>query len=52
MSIAGLQVPMIPLIEVVGNAGIVEPAQYDPTAAKVGVTFGVMTIVRVAVVAH
>jgi hypothetical protein len=50
--IAGDQEPVIPLFEVVGNAGIVAPEQYGPTALKVGVTFGSIVIVKVCVVAH
>jgi hypothetical protein len=38
--IAGLHVPVIPFVEVVGSAGMVAPEQYGPTAANVGVTFG------------
>jgi hypothetical protein len=38
LSIAGLQRPVIPLLEIKGNAGIVAPEQYGPTASKVGVT--------------
>ena len=48
----GLQVPVIPSFEVVGNAGIVAPLQNGPTGAKVGVTFGVMVIVRFVGLAH
>ena len=40
------------LVELIGNAGIVAPEQYGPAGATVGVTFGVMLIVREAVVAH
>ena len=50
--IAGDQVPVIPFVDVVGNAGIVAPEQYGPTAANVGVTFGVIVIVSVCVKAH
>jgi len=50
--IAGFQVPVIPLVEVVGNAVIEAPLQNGPTAANVGVTFGVMVIVSCVVVAH
>jgi hypothetical protein len=50
--ITGVQVPEIPLVEVVGNADIAAPEQYGPTDAKVGVTCGVMVIVSVVVVAH
>ena len=49
---AGLHVPLMPLVEVVGNAAMVAPLQYGPTAAKVGVTFGLIVIVSCAVVAH
>ena len=43
--IAGDQVPVMPLVDVVGsNAGIVAPLQYGPTAANVGITFGLMVI--------
>ncbi len=50
--IAGAQVPVMPLLEVVGRAGMVAPEQYGPTAVNVGVTWEVMVIVRLAVVAH
>ena len=41
--ITGDHVPVIPFVEVVGNAGIEAPEQYGPTDAKVGVTFGLIT---------
>jgi len=50
--IAGDQVPVIPFVEAVGKAGITSPEQYGPTAAKVGVTFGLIVIVKFCVVAH
>ena len=52
--ITGLHVPVIAgtFVELVGNAGIAAPEQYGPTAAKVGVTFGVIVIVKVVVLAH
>ena len=50
--IAGDHVPVIPLVDDVGNAGIVAPLHYGPTALNVGVRFGSMTICRVVVVAH
>ena len=50
--ITGNQLPTIPLVEVVGNAGIDAPLQNGPTGAKVGVTLGVIVIVSAAVVAH
>ena len=49
---AGLQVPVIPLVEVVGNVGAEEPEQNAGIAANVGVTFGVTVISRVVVIAH
>ncbi len=39
--VAGDQVPAIEFVEVVFNAGAVEPAQKGAIVAKVGVTFGV-----------
>jgi hypothetical protein len=48
---AGDQVPLIPLSEVVGSVKTV-PLQMGPTCVKVGVVFGVMVTVIVAVVAH
>jgi hypothetical protein len=49
---AGAQVPVIPLLDVVGNAASVAPEQIGATALNVGVVFGLTTIVSVAVVAH
>jgi hypothetical protein len=42
----------MPLLEVVGNSASVAPEHIGATAVKVGVTFGVTVIVKVAVVAH
>ena len=50
--IAGLQVPVIALMEVVVKAGIVAPEQYGPTVAKVGIIFSSIVMVNVDVVAH
>ena len=52
LSKAGAQVPVIPLVDVVGNALNVAPEQIGATALKVGVTFGLTVIVNVAVAAH
>jgi len=52
LSRAGVQVPVIPLVEVVGNAVNVAPEQIGATALKVGVIFGLTVIVKVAIVAH
>ena len=49
---AGDQVPVIPLLEVVGNAANTAPEQIAATAVNVGVTFAFTVIVSVVVVAH
>ena len=49
---AGDQAPVIPLLEVVGNADKVAPEQIGATAVNVGVIFGLTVIVNVVVVAH
>lgn len=49
---AGLQVPVIPLVDVVGNGVKVAPEQIGATAVNVGVMFGLTVIVNVVVVAH
>ena len=52
LSNAGVQVPVMPLLEVVGNAVSVAPEQIGATAVNVGVMFGLTVMVKVAVVAH
>ncbi len=42
----------MPLVDVVGKAGTVDPLQYGPTATKVGITIGLIVMVRVVVFAH
>ena len=49
---AGDHVPVMPSLEVVGNAFKVPPEQIGATALNVGRMFGLTTIVRVVVVAH
>ena len=49
---AGAQVPVMPLLDVVGSAVSVAPEQMGATALKVGVIFGLTVIVKVVVVAH
>ena len=49
---AGAQVPVMPLLEVVGNGFNVAPEQIGPTAVNVGVMLGLTLIVNVVVVAH
>jgi len=52
LSKAGAHVPVMPLVEVVGNAVSVAPEQIGATALNVGVIFGLTVIVNVVVVAH
>ena len=49
---AGAHVPVMPLLDVVGNADSVAPEQIGATALNVGVIFGLTVMVKVAVVAH
>ena len=53
-TVAGLQVPAIPLEDVVGNTGAVAPEQMVtlPPKLKVGVTFCITVTVNVAFTAH
>ena len=50
----GLHVPVIPLLDVVGNNGTVPPEQIVSVVPKlnVGVTIGLTVTVKVVVVAH
>ena len=49
---AGDQLPVTLFSDVVGNGFNVPPEQIGATALKVGVTFGLIVIVNVVVVAH
>ena len=49
---AGDQVPIKPLVDVVGKATKTSPEQIGATAANVGVAAGFTVIVRVVVAAH
>ena len=49
---AGLHVPVIPFVEVVGNALKLPPEQIGATGLKVGVTLGLTVMVNVVGVAH
>ena len=49
---AGDQVPVIPLVEVVGKAAKLPPEQIGATAVNVGVTFGLTVMVSVVGTAH
>ena len=52
LTVAGLQVPVIPSFDVRGRTGGVAPAQIAVITEKVGVTTGLTVMVRVWVVAH
>ena len=52
LSNAGDQIPVIPLVEVVGKFAKVPPAQIGATWVNVGTMVGLTVIVMVAVVAH
>ena len=49
--IAGAQVPVMPLLEVVGSEKL-PPEQIGAICAKLGVRFGLTTAVMVVLVAH
>ena len=50
--LAGDQVPVIPLLDVVGKAAKLAPEQMGETCVKVGVALGVTVISIVEVVEH
>jgi len=52
LTVAGLQVPVMPLVEVVGKTGAAAPLQMGATALNVGVIFGFTVTDMVVVVAH
>ena len=52
LTTAGDQVPVMPLVDVNGSTGAVEPSQIGAIATKVGVTLGVTVTVIVVVLAH
>ena len=51
-TVAGLHVPVIPFVDVVGRTGAALPAQIGLTEAKVGVMVDAILTVNVVVVAH
>jgi len=51
-TVAGLQVPVIPFVDVVGSVGAADPEQIGAMALNVGVVLGFTVTVSVAVVAH
>ena len=52
LTVAGLQVPVIPLLEVAGRAGATEPEHIGAITVNVGVTWLFTVTVRVVVKAH
>ena len=50
--VAGLHVPVMPLVDVVGNVGAVEFWQIGPIAVNAGVICGSMVMISEPVVAH
>jgi hypothetical protein len=52
LTVAGLHVPIIPLVEVVGRTGAGDPLQIGAMALKVGVVGEFTVTVSVAPVAH
>ena len=54
LTVAGLQLPVIPLVEVAGNAGTVPPEQTDSVVPKLndGVMLGYTVTEKVVEVAH
>jgi hypothetical protein len=52
LSIAGVQVPLYPLVEVVGNGLKLLPEQIGATGLNVMTTLGFTVIVIVLIVAH
>jgi hypothetical protein len=52
LTVAGLQVPVIPLVDVVGNIGAVVPLHIGAIAAKVGVTMGLTVTDKVVALAQ
>ena len=52
LTVAGLHVPVILFVEVVGNVGAVAPEQIGSITSNVGVMLGVTVMFKVVVVAH
>lgn len=50
--IAGDQIPVMPLFDVDGKSGTTVPVQYGPAGVKDGNIFGLIVMVKDAVVAH
>ena len=52
LTVAGFQVPLIPLFDVRGKIGLAAPEQIGAMAVKLGVRIGLTVKFSVAVVAH
>ena len=52
LTVAGLQVPVILLVDAVGRVGGVAPEQIGAIASNVGMMFGLTVTVKVVGVAH
>lgn len=52
LTVAGLHVPAMPLVDVAGNMGAVAPLHIGAIALKVGVTDGFTVTANVVLVAH
>ena len=52
LTTAGVQVPVIPFVDINGSTGAAAPLHIGAITAKAGVTFGVTVISIVVVVAH
>ena len=52
LTVAGLHVPVMLLVDVVGKVGAVAPKQIGAISSNAGITFGLTTTSKVAVVAH
>ena len=52
LMVAGLQVPVILLVDVVGSVGAVAPEQIGAIVLNVGVMFGLTVMFIAVVVAH
>jgi hypothetical protein len=52
LTVAGFQVPVIPLVDVSGKTGLTAPKHIAAMGVKLGVTIGLTVTFNVAVVAH
>ena len=52
LTVAGLHVPVILFVDVVGKVGAVAPEQIGSIASNVGAMFGLTAMFKVVVVAH